>query len=58
VESILEKQILEKLLRFRQMLEKIQPGCTSPRSRKKSNKVVQLFRRKRCTAVLLLATYH
>jgi hypothetical protein len=45
-------------LRFRQMLEKIQPGCTSPRSRKKSNKVVQLFRRKRCTAVLLLATYH
>ena len=34
------ESIMEKLSRCRQTLEKIQPGCTSPRSRKKSNKVV------------------
>jgi transposase len=34
------ESITEKLSRCRQTLEKIQPGCTSPRSRKKSNKVV------------------
>ena len=34
------ESILEKLSRCRQTLEKIQPGCTLPRSRKKTNKVV------------------
>jgi transposase len=34
------ESIMEKLSRCRETLEKIQPGCTSPRSRKKSNKVV------------------
>jgi transposase len=34
------ESIMEKLSRCRQTLEKIQPGCTLPRSRKKSNKVV------------------
>jgi hypothetical protein len=32
--------IQEKLNRCRQTLERIQPGCTLPRSRKKSNKDV------------------
>jgi transposase len=32
--------IMEKLSRCRRTLEKIQPGCTRPRSRKKSNNVV------------------
>jgi len=34
------ESIIEKLSRCRQTLEKIQPECTSPRSKKKSNKVV------------------
>src|ERR1700740_310062 len=34
------ESIMEKLSRCRQTLEKIQPGCTLPRSRKKSNKDV------------------
>jgi len=34
------ESIMEKLSRCRQTLEKIQPGCTLPRSRKKTNKVV------------------
>ena len=34
------ESITEKLSRCRQTLEKIQPGCTLPRSRKKSNKDV------------------
>jgi transposase len=34
------ESIVEKLSRCRQTLEKIQPGCTLPRSRKKSNKTV------------------
>ena len=34
------ESIMEKLSRCRQTLEKIQPGCTLPRSRKKRNKVV------------------
>jgi hypothetical protein len=34
------ESIMEKLSRCRQTLEKIQPGCTLPRSGKKSNKVV------------------
>jgi transposase len=34
------ESIMEKLSRCRQTLEKIQPGCTLPRSRKMSNKVV------------------
>ena len=34
------ESIVEKLSRCRQTLEKIQPGCTLPRSRKKSTKVV------------------
>ena len=34
------ESIMEKLSRCRQTLEKIQPGCTLPRNRKKSNKVV------------------
>ena len=32
--------IMEKLSRCRQTLEKIQPGCTLPRSRKKTHKIV------------------
>jgi hypothetical protein len=32
--------IMEKLSHRRQTLEKIQPGCTLPRSKKKSNKVM------------------
>jgi transposase len=32
------ESIMEKLSRCRQTLEKIQPGCTLPRNRKKSNK--------------------
>lgn len=32
--------IMEKLSRCRQMLEKIQPGCTLPRRRKKDKTVV------------------
>jgi hypothetical protein len=32
------ESILEKLSRCRQTLEKIQPGCTLPRSRKKKKK--------------------
>jgi transposase len=34
------ESIMEKLSRCRQTLEKIQPGCTLPRNRKNSNKVV------------------
>jgi transposase len=34
------ESIMEKLSRCRQTLEKIQPGCTLPRSRKKSNQDV------------------
>ena len=34
------ESIMEKLSRCRQTLEKIQPGCTLPRRRKKSNTVV------------------
>src|SRR5438132_6451477 len=34
------ESIMEKLSRCRQTLEKIQPGCTLPRSRKKRNNVV------------------
>lgn len=34
------ESIMDKLSRCRQTLEKIQPGCSLPRSRKKSNKVV------------------
>ena len=34
------ESIMEKLSRCRQTLETIQPGCTLPRSRKRSNKVV------------------
>jgi transposase/transcriptional regulator with XRE-family HTH domain len=34
------KSIMEKLSRCRQTLETIQPGCTLPRSRKRSNKPV------------------
>ena len=34
------ESIMEKLSRCRQTLEKIQPGCTLPRRRKKSKKVV------------------
>jgi transposase len=34
------KSIMEKLSRCRQTLETIQPGCTLPRSRKRSNKLV------------------
>ena len=34
------ESIMEKLSRCQQTLEKIQPGCTLPRSRKKSNKDV------------------
>jgi transposase len=34
------ESIMEKLSRCRQTLEKIQPGCTLPRSRKKSNQNV------------------
>ena len=34
------KSIMEKLSRCRQTLETIQPGCTLPRSRKRTNKLV------------------
>lgn len=34
------ESIMEKLSRCRQTLEKIQPGCTLPRSRKKTHKLV------------------
>jgi transposase len=34
------ESIMEKLSRCRQTLEKIQPGCTLPRSRKKTHKIV------------------
>jgi hypothetical protein len=34
------ESIMAKLSRCRQTLEKIEPGCTLPRRRKKSNKIV------------------
>jgi hypothetical protein len=39
VRTVTVESIVEKLSRCRQTLEKIQPGCTLPRSRKKSTKV-------------------
>jgi hypothetical protein len=38
------ESIPEKLARCRQTLEQIQPGCTSPKTRKRRKVAVQLFR--------------
>jgi hypothetical protein len=46
------ESITEKLSRCRRTLEKIQPGCTSPRRRKKTKEIAVHLFRGHCTRLL------